>query len=59
MELFLIILKNAALTLVVIPFVLLGQQILFKEEKQLTIKSLIIVWVIVIILVTIKEVFQL
>lgn len=59
MDLFLMILKYTVLSLVVIPFVLIKQHSMIKEEKQLRWKGILIAWVIAIALLTIREYYDL
>ncbi len=59
MNLILMILKNAVFTLLILPIVIFGQQRLYKEEKQLKLKGAIFAWIVVIVLLTLKEYYNL
>jgi hypothetical protein len=58
-DMVLMIVKNALLTALVIPFVLIGQVVLWKEEKRLGWKGVLAAFVIVNVLLFVKTRFGL
>jgi hypothetical protein len=59
MDVLILVLKNALLALLVLPFALIYQWVMFKEEKQLKLKGIIFAWLCAIVLFSIKDFFHL
>lgn len=55
MELLGYIIKYAAIGLIIVPLLIINQRVLFKEEKQLSVRTVILIYIGMIVLFVLNE----